>query len=736
MKRKIVLLLILPMGLFAQERIIKKADKTFSKEEYVSAIQIYERLAKKGMGSEQIYEKLGDANYFNANYLKAEYWYTKRYELKGTFPKEFLYRYGQSLKSAGKTDQAEQINAQYIKENPSQLRTKSHMQTKAQESIKKGSDVFTINNLNTNSKYSDYSSTIKGDTLLFASARPKAVGNQIYARTGQPFTNLYYAVKQADGSYSKPLLYSKNTFSIFHEASPVFTKDGMTMYYTQNELKKNNQKKVVNGRYKIYKSVYQKGKWKNLGVQDIFAKDSARVAHPALSPDGKTLYFASDAQQTFGQSDLFKVSINEDGSYSAPENLGSTINTEGRESYPFVTKDNILLFASDGHPGQGGFDIFALDLNQKGASPVHLKAPLNSAFDDFGLNWNRQTNNGVFTSNRPEGQGDDDLYVFTNMNPFFEFDYNARIVGNVLDKNTNLSVANVTVVLYDNKGIELAKTSANEAGDFFFEKVLSNNTYTIKVIKKSYSSKEIQLSIPLYEKEVSTSIVMDSESTAVAAPGGFRFVITVLDKKTNLPIDGANVNIKGLTTLDEANGLSKEGGRFKVTGMQKSEAYSISASKLNEDGSRYIGNAETVRFRMPKNGKGGDVMKAIYLTRTQIASKPNIENIYYDLDKWNVRTDAREELEKIVKILKQNPSIKIDIASHTDSRQSKAFNQALSQRRAKSTMEYLVYRGIAKTRITAKGYGESQLVNNCADGVKCSEAEHQQNRRSAFVIMK
>jgi outer membrane protein OmpA-like peptidoglycan-associated protein len=139
---------------------------------------------------------------------------------------------------------------------------------------------------------------------------------------------------------------------------------------------------------------------------------------------------------------------------------------------------------------------------------------------------------------------------------------------------------------------------------------------------------------------------------------------------------------------------------------------------------------------MPKNAKRGDVVKAIYLTRTQMDSKPKIENIYYDLSKWNIRTDAREELDKIVKILKQNPRIKIDIASHTDSRQSKAFNQALSQRRAKSTMEYLVYRGIAKTRLTAKGYGESQLVNKCADGVTCSEEEHQQNRRSAFVIMK
>lgn len=639
MKKYIALLLLLPMGIMAQQRILNKAEKSFKKESYISAMTIYEHLAEKGMGTEQIYERLGDANYFNANYVKAEQWYSKRYELKGTFPKEFLYRYGQSLKSAGKDKQAQEILAQYAKENPTQLRSKNQTQHLAQKSIKKGSDVFTVQNININTKYSDYSSAVKGDTLLFASARPRAVGNQIYVRTGQPFTNLYYSVKQQDGNYSKPDLYSKTSFSIFHEASPVFTKDGNTMYYTQNEVKENHQKRAIDGLYKIYKSVRENGKWKSLGVQDIFARDSARVAHPALSPDEKTVYFASDARGTFGQSDLFKVTINEDGSYTAPENLGNAINSEGRESYPFVTQDNILLFASDGHPGQGGFDIFALDLSQKGALPVHLNAPLNSPFDDFGLNWDRITNNGVFTSNRPEGQGDDDLYVFTNANPFFEFDYNARIIGKVLDKATNNPIPNATVVLYNNRGKELARTTANETGDFVFEKVLSNAIYRTQASKTTYTNNETAPSLALYEREVSTTIILDQD-------------------------------------------------QYKIE-------------------------------------QGLDLAKALAL-----------RHIYFDLDKWNIRKDARVELEKIVVVLQENPSIKIEIGSHTDSRQSKQYNQQLSQRRAQSTLNYLVNRGIAKNRLTAKGYGESQLVNECADGVSCTAVQHQENRRSTFIIVK
>lgn len=638
MKKYIVILLLLPIGIIAQNQLIRKGENSFNKGAYVSAIQIFERLANKGLGSEQIYEKLGDANYFNANYLAAEQWYSKRYELKGTFPKEFLYRYGQTLKTASKNDRAIQIMAQYVKENPNQLRNKDLQQNKINETIKKGSEIFTIQNINFNSKYSDYSSTIKGDTLIFASARSKTMGNQIYSRTGQPFTNLYYTVKQADGNYSKVELYSKNTFSIFHEASPVFSKDGNSMYYTQNQLKENNSKRVESGLFKIYKSERQQGKWKNLGVQDIFAKDSARVAHPALSPDGKTLYFASDAKGTFGQSDLFKVTINENGSYTTPENLGNTINTEGRESYPFVTSDNILLFASDGRPGNGGLDIFALDLTQKGALPVHLGEPLNSPFDDFGLNWDRQTNNGVFTSNRPEGKGDDDLYEFTNAKPFFAFDYNARIIGKVIDKNTNLPIDKATVVLYESRGTELARTTANESGDFVFEKVKSDANYTTQASKETYSTNETRSSLALYDREVSTTILLDQN-------------------------------------------------QYKLE-------------------------------------QGLDLAKAL-----------SLRHVYFDLDKSKIRKDAKIELEKIVEVLKLNPKIKIEIGSHTDSRQSKLYNQGLSERRAKSTLEYLVKRGIAKNRLTAKGYGESQLVNECLDGIKCTEAEHQLNRRSTFLII-
>ena len=273
MKKQLILILLFPIIALAQQPL-RRAEAKFEQEAYISAIKIYEHLANKGKGTAEIYEKLGDANYFNANYIQAQKWYEKRYALSAPFSEGFLYRYSQSLKSAGMLEEAQKIMAEYAKEKPTELRVRNQTPTlRAQNSIKKGSDTFSITNLNINSKYSDFSSTFKGDTLLFASARPRIIANQIYQRTGQAFTNLYYSVKTKDttNTYSEPKLFSKNVFSVYHEATPIFTKDGKTMYYTQNEVKENHKRKLTNGLNKIYKATNENGKWIDQGVLDIFA---------------------------------------------------------------------------------------------------------------------------------------------------------------------------------------------------------------------------------------------------------------------------------------------------------------------------------------------------------------------------------------------------------------------------------------------------------------------------------
>ena len=435
----------------------------------------------------------------------------------------------------------------------------------------------------------------------------------------------------------EPKLFSKKTFSKFHEATPTFSKDGKTMYFTQNEVKKNNKGKAVNGLYKIYKSELINGNWNTPIKIQIEADDIARIAHPALSSDEKHLYFASDMKGTFGASDLFKIKINEDGTYGKPENLGSKINTEGRESYPFITKDNKLLFASDGQPGYGGFDIFVLDLENPNALPINLGTKINSPMDDFAMVWNRETRLGTFTSNRKGGVGDDDIYLIEEVVPF-NFEVEIQVKGTLQDLISKDFLKEAQVVLLDNNDNVIAKTKTDDKGNYSFDKIKTNQTYKIRIEKEGYETQQKTVTVSQYETEINVPVV-------------------------------------------------------------------VSALKVKID-------------------KGVDIANVI-----------KFNQIYFDLDKSDIRKDAKVELEKIVEVLKTYPKINIEIGSHTDARQHRKYNKILSQKRAEATLNYLVKRGISKSRLTAKGYGELQLVNKCSDGVLCSEKEHQQNRRSTFIIL-
>lgn len=638
MKKYIYILLFISISANCQEKALLKADQKFQKEQYIEAIKIYEQLAKKGVASIEIYQRLGDSYYFNANYEKAFVWYQKLYELNANCSSEYLYRYAQCLKSTGNYDQAKTILGKYSIKEKAEIRSDLFLKFNGKANTNdKLSSAFNVMNLGINSTKSDYGGILKGDTIVFASARNQNLANIIYKRTNQSFTNLYYSTIKSLVDIPEPKLFSKKTFSKFHEATPTFSKDGKTMYFTQNEVKKNNKGKAVNGLYKIYKSELINGNWNTPIKIQIEADDIARIAHPALSSDEKHLYFASDMKGTFGASDLFKIKINEDGTYGKPENLGSKINTEGRESYPFITKDNKLLFASDGQPGYGGFDIFVLDLENPNALPINLGTKINSPMDDFAMVWNRETRLGTFTSNRKGGVGDDDIYLIEEVVPF-NFEVEIPVKGTLQDLISKDFLKEAQVVLLDNNDNVIAKTKTDDKGNYSFDKIKTNQTYKIRIEKEGYETQQKTVTVSQYETEINVPVV-------------------------------------------------------------------VSALKVKID-------------------KGVDIANVI-----------KFNQIYFDLDKSDIRKDAKVELEKIVEVLKTYPKINIEIGSHTDARQHRKYNKILSQKRAEATLNYLVKRGISKSRLTAKGYGELQLVNKCSDGVLCSEKEHQQNRRSTFIIL-
>jgi outer membrane protein OmpA-like peptidoglycan-associated protein/tetratricopeptide (TPR) repeat protein len=642
MKTKIILISIIISSLtfkgFAQKVAEKVADKKYEQYDYINAIKTYERIAKKGYKSEEMFKKLGNSYYFNAELELAGKWYDELFSMTQDVEPEYFYRYSHTLKVTGHYAKADEMLLKFSEKSGADSRAKLFKTNRNYLSeIKANSGRYKIEDAGINTKYSEYGGAYYGNKLIFTSARDTGfLFQRKHKWSNQYFTKLYATEMVTDTTLGTPVKFANKIRIPFHEATPIFTKDGQTMYFTQNNYLKGkkgeNAKKITF--FKIYKAKLIDKEWSN--VEELpFDSDNYSVGHPALSPDEKTLYFASDMPGTKGQSDIFKCTIDEDGNYGIPENLGSKINTEGRESFPFISEENELYFASDGHPGLGGLDIFVVEIAKDGSYKKikNIGEPANSSDDDFGFLINSETRRGFLTSNREGGKGSDDIYQFLETK---SLRCNQELYGIVTDLESGNILSNAKVSLFDAKFKLLTTYLSDINGHYNFE-VDCENDYYIRAEKVEYTT---------FEKR-----------------------INILNEtgKTEIPIQ-----------------------------LEK-----------------------TI-----KEVKNGDDLAKIF----------GIKIIYFDLDKSNIREDAAIELEKILDVMVENPTIKINIKSHTDSRASFEYNDQLSERRAKSTLEWLVKNGIDTGRLTAKGYGERQLVNKCSDDVPCSEDEHQANRRSEFII--
>ena len=644
MKNKVILFItflsLATSSGFAQSGAIKKANKQYDKYAYIDATKTFERVAEKGYKSADMFQKLGNAYYFNANLEKAAKWYGELFDMKTEVAPEYYYRYAQALKSLGNYKKADEMMLLFNQKAPEDIRGKIFKDKQNyMDEIKANSGRYNIEDAGINSAYSDYGSAFSTNKLVFTSSRDTGnFAKKKHKWTNQYFTNMYSADATPEGGLAAPEKFAKNVNSKFHEATPIFTNDGKTMYFTRNNFNNGTKGKDANRitLLKIYKATLTDNHWLN-ATELPFNSDSYSVAHPMLSPDEKTLYFASDMPGTHGQSDLWKVKINDDGSFGTPENLGTTINTEGKETFPMLTNENELYFASDGHPGLGGLDIFMSRLNADGTfdKPLNIGTPANSPQDDFAYLIDTKTRKGFLSSNRDGGKGFDDIYKFLETRKLI---CEQLLSGIVTDLETGEILPNTKVTLFDDKFNKIKEVMSDDKGFYSFDMVECGKAYYVRAEKEIYETKEQKINIA---KETG---------------------------KTELPIQ-----------------LEKKVKPVAV---------------------------------------GDDLAKAF-----------GIKIIYFDLDKWNIRQDAALELEKILDVMKQYPTMKIDVRSHTDSRQTFKYNEKLSDRRAKSTIEWLVKNGIDTSRLNGKGYGETQLVNKCANGVKCSEEEHQANRRSEFIII-
>jgi len=635
----ITIISVFSFNSYAQKAQIAAADKKYDSFAYIDAIKTYERVAEKGYKSEDMFQKLGNSYYFNGELDKAAKWYDELFAMAPDQQPEYFYRYAQSLKAVGQTDKANEMLEKFNQKAGNDKRANLFDKNKNYlDRIKVNSGRYKVENAGINSKYSDYGSSFYLNKLVFSSARDTgSLMQRKHKWTNQHFTNLYVTDLGEEMTPGKVSKLSKKVNSKFHESSAVFTKDGNTMYFTRNNFL--NGKKGKDGKeitlIKIYKASFENNEWAKV-TELPFDSDQYSAAHPALSPDEKTLYFVSDMPGTIGQSDLFKVKINEDGSFGTPENLGNGINTEGKETFPLITDENELYFASDGHPGLGGLDVFVSKMNSNGTfgEIQNVGDGVNSPKDDFAFLIDTKSRRGFVSSNRGGGQGYDDIYKFLETR---RLKCEQELYGTVTDFTTAQILPDAKISLFDSE-FNLVNTAVTDPSGNYTFAVECGKTYNVRAAKMDYTTKEQKVTIAM-----------------------------VNNGRTNLPI-----------------ALEKEACKVAV---------------------------------------GDDLGKCF-----------GIKMIYFDLDKYNIRTEAALDLEKILDVLNQNPTMKLDIRSHTDSRASFKYNEVLSDRRAKSTINWLVKNGVDPSRLTGKGYGETQLVNNCSDDVKCTEEEHQLNRRSEFII--
>ena len=597
----------------AQSGKQKKADRLYDDFAYLEATDVYKELIEKEYNVTYNSKKLGDTYMMLRSPENAVHYYGDVIEDTAISP-EYYYKYAQALRGVKRYDESKEWLTKYLESG----RGSDEIQDMLNKNEYKSKATYKLKSSDFNTEVSDFGVFVKDDKVYFVSARAQDtdVKEKTYSWNGEPFLDIY-VMDKASGNVT-PIEGDINTK--LHDGPAVISPDGNTIYFTRNNYldnKEGKRDKDKTNHLKLYKATNSGNGWAEV-MEMPFNSDEYSVGHPSLSPDGKTLYFASDMPNGLGGTDIYKVAIDTTGNFGAPENLGEPVNTEFDETFPFMDTDETLYFSSNGHAGLGLFDIFKLEDGEV----ENLGEPVNSSLDDFAYFQVADSREGYISTNRDGGS--DDIYVFNKLNPLV-------LKGQVTDAVNGNPISAATVRLM-NDGEQIAFLETDEDGNY---QTTINRDETFPV-----EAKEIEYET--FEGEVSS---MDS------------------DEKDEIVFDIQLNPVKDVEYLAE------------------------------------------------------------------------IDNIYFDFDKSNIRPDAASELDKLVDLMQNEyPDLVIEIGSHTDRRGSNAYNEKLAERRAKSTYDYLVSKGISKERIVEfKGYGETKPAVDCD---RCSEKDHQLNRRSMFNVVK
>jgi len=726
MKNKSLLLIlcVLSSALMAQEG---KAKKHYDGYSYTRAIEKYEAIEVK---TEDVHRKLATSYNKIGNTKKAEYYYMHLLTMKEAQPED-MYNYAAVLRSNGKYHESEVWMEKYNKLVPHDSRGEQHInQSGTYNQLKKDEGKYSIKHLSINSEQEDFGAAYYINKIVFSSSREGITAVTRRWNWNQlPFLDLYEASLNDDGELSNLTVFDDKVNAKFHDGPAVFSVDGKYMLLSRNNNEKSDDGTV---NLKLSFSTFENEQWTE-PEPFPFNSNNYSVGHPALSNDGSVMYFASDMPGGHGGVDIYKVMRDESDNWGKPVNMGKKINTEGDEMFPFIHDEGYLFFASNGHVGLGGLDVFMAQVKGKSISEVNnLGYPINDKQDDFAFIINPDLTSGFFSSNREGGMGDDDLYSFKVLKPFS----NKKIIkGEVKDQGGKV-LPNAVISLYDNTGKIIDSVKADNKGQYSFT-ATADNDYNLKGTKVKYFPNEKAASTKTDEEEVIVNLELEID------PGISLFCL-VTDKETKKALSGVQV-----TLTNNMEGASK----MYETGQTGSFTKPLNGSKLKDrisfnlklEMEGYMSKTLTYNKLLDKEGQY-DVHTELDLSMDKIdvgmdlATIIDIQPIYFDLGKYAIRPDAALELDKIIAVMNDNPKMEVELGSHTDCRGSAASNEKLSDKRANSSAAYIKGKITSPDRISGKGYGETLIINKCecegATKVNCSEAEHQENRRTEFKILK
>lgn len=718
----VIMLLLIQVSVWAGDdsyrpryrRLLAQADVLYERFEFQEAVEVYQRVL-------QLERNCMDARLHLArcyHHLREPALVVATYQKIGENSPQFVAQdmifYAQALESTGAYEQAVQWyeRCQTYSSQP-HITQKIAFLKQLDPSALHEKNYF-IRKLSINSSASDFAPAFYQDGIVFASARPAQKGrNKLYGWHQQSYLNLYFAQAQ-ENTLADPHLFSSDINTDLHEGPMAFYNDGKSVVFTRNPRPGRQKGDVL--RLQLFfaeKAETSAFEWKNVTPFE-YNHWSYSVGHPAITVDGEHLYFASDMPDGYGGTDLYVCHRRKDG-WSKPQNLGPTINTPGDELFPSV-QGNQLYFASNGHPGFGGLDVFKVPLENKD-DPVNIGSPINSPNDDFGFIIDSTASYGYFSSNREAKQsGDDDIYYFSTQSG------TSRMISfTVLDSLSHQPIPEAIITLHNHTGDTLRTLRTNQNGKLWMA-LDKRQSYSLTVTKAEYST--LNRLVPTQSlSEDSPPLLMQQ---SLMAKGVIR------DTEDGTPIDGVNLTLKDQKGQQQQQRTDTSGSY--AFPLEPDQMYELKVEKDD-----YFNQTITFDTRDKKEEVMDVVPKAEKIVvgkAIRIDKLYEMENIYYGLDKWEIQPEAAKELDKLVQLLKDNPTVYIELSAHTDARGSNSYNLRLSELRAMAAFSYITGHGIDSQRVIAKGYGESKLINKCKDGVRCSEEEHYQNRRTEFAVTK